>query len=35
VDGTGNESAVSNAVETSFHFPSDNQPPPIEPILRP
>lgn len=31
VDADGNESALSSAVETSFHYPSDNQPPPIEP----
>jgi len=31
VDTNGNESAMSSPVMTSFHFPSDNQPPLIEP----
>lgn len=31
VDGAGNESALSGPVETSFHFGSQDQPPPIEP----
>jgi hypothetical protein len=31
VDDSGNESAMSSAVETSFHFGSEDQPPPIEP----